>query len=186
MLLFVGLGNPGEKYEKTRHNVGFRVIDALASKFDAVQYKSKFQGLITEVTIADEKVVLLKPMTYMNNSGRSVVEVTNFYKINPEQVFVFHDEIDIPVGKVKFKQAGGAAGHNGLKSIDASIGKNYFRIRIGVDHPGDRDLVSDYVLSNFSKHEGEKISFIINRIIDNSPFLIAGKSEDFLKNCNEA
>ncbi len=152
MWLFVGLGNPGNKYSKNRHNIGFMVIDAIADS----AYKSKFQGLISEKHIAGQKILLLKPQTFMNESGRSVKAVTQFYKIPVDKILVFHDELDIKAGDVRIKQGGGNAGHNGLKSIQAHMGSaDFWRVRMGIGRPANREDVSNYVLSDFSKAEQE-------------------------------
>lgn len=164
MFLIVGLGNPGKEYEKTRHNAGFMAIDKLAEDNCASSFKKKFQGLYTECEIAREKVILLKPQTYMNLSGNSVAEATKFFKINKDNVIVIHDEIDLEFGREKVKKGGGNAGHNGLKSIDAAIGNDFIRIRIGVGRPSTKNEVSDYVLGNFSKAEKEQLDDIMDKI----------------------
>ena len=152
MFLIVGLGNPGAEYAGTRHNVGFAAADALHDAYGFGAYRDKFDGLISEGKIAGEKVYLLKPQTYMNLSGNSVVKVACFYKILPQNVIVIHDDMDLPAGKMKAKTGGGAGGHNGLKSIDAAISPNYHRIRIGVGHPqSGGEAVVNHVLSRFSK-----------------------------------
>ncbi len=152
MWLFVGLGNPGGKYAKNRHNIGFMAIDAMADG----AYKSKFQGLIHEMRLSGQKVLLLKPQTYMNNSGQSVKAVAQFYKIPVDKIMVFHDELDIDAGDVRIKQGGGNAGHNGLKSIQAHMGSaDFWRVRIGIGRPAHKNAVSNYVLSDFSKAEQE-------------------------------
>lgn len=153
MKLFVGLGNPGSAYASNRHNIGFMAADEIAQRFSFSTWNKKFQGLLCESSMGGEKILLLKPQTYMNLSGESVAAAARFYKIPVEQVIVMHDELDLPLGKLRVKQGGSAGGHNGLKSIDAHIGQNYYRVRIGIGHPGTKDLVSDYVLSNFAKAE---------------------------------
>lgn len=167
MFLIVGLGNPGSEYEKTRHNVGFMAVDELAQIYGFGPFKSKFDGLIAEGKIASEKVYILKPQTYMNLSGNSVVKAANFYKILPQNIIVIHDDMDLPVGKLKAKIGGGAGGHNGLKSIDAAITPNYNRIRIGVGHPNQSgDAVVNHVLSRFSKVDTEVIEQEICLVCD--------------------
>lgn len=170
MFLIVGLGNPGSEYEKTRHNVGFMVVDELVHAYDFAPFKTKFDGLIAEGKIAGEKVYILKPQTYMNLSGNSVVKAANFYKILPQNIIVIHDDMDLPVGKLKAKLGGGTGGHNGLKSIDAAVTPNYNRIRIGVGHPSQGgEAVVSHVLSRFSKTDAEAIEkeiFLISDIID--------------------
>lgn len=173
MFLIVGLGNPGAEYDKTRHNMGFMTADALHSAYKFSPFKSKFDGLIAEGNINGEKVYLLKPQTYMNLSGNSVVKAANFYKILPQNVIVIHDDMDLPVGKIKAKIGGGAGGHNGLKSIDAAITPNYNRIRIGVGHPqGNGKAVVNHVLSRFSKVDAEVIEKNIQIICENLPILL--------------
>lgn len=158
MFLIVGLGNPGAEYAGTRHNVGFMAADAIAETYRFGVFKSKFDGLIAEGSIEGEKVYLLKPQTYMNLSGNSVVKAAGFYKILPQNVIVIHDDMDLPVGKLKAKLGGGAGGHNGVKSIDAAITPNYNRIRIGVGHPAESgEAVVNHVLSRFSKADAEVI-----------------------------
>ncbi|MDX2096049.1 MAG: aminoacyl-tRNA hydrolase [Alphaproteobacteria bacterium] len=150
MWLIAGLGNPGPEYARTRHNIGFMAIDALAGP---AHFSSKFHGESASLSIEGEKIILLKPMTYMNHSGRAVQAAMAFYKIPPAQLIVIHDELDLPLGKLRIKQGGGANGHNGLKDIDACIGPDYWRIRLGIGHPGDKSRVHDHVLSRFGDAE---------------------------------
>ncbi len=167
MFLIVGLGNPGSEYEKTRHNVGFMAVDELTQVYGFGPFKSKFDGLVSEGRIANEKVYILKPQTYMNLSGNSVVKAANFYKILPQNIIVIHDDMDLPVGKLKAKLGGGAGGHNGLKSIDAAITPNYNRVRIGVGHPNKGgEAVVNHVLSRFSKVDAEVIEQEICLVCD--------------------
>ena len=167
MFLIVGLGNPGSEYDKTRHNVGFMAVDEIAQAYGFAPFKAKFDGLIAEGKIAGEKVYILKPHTYMNLSGNSVVKAANFYKILPQNVIVIHDDMDLPVGKIKAKLGGGAGGHNGLKSIDAAISPDYNRVRIGVGHPNQgAEAVVNHVLSRFSKADAEVIEQEIGLISD--------------------
>ena len=173
MFLIVGLGNPGSEYEKTRHNVGFMAIEKLAHTYGFASFKAKFDGLIAEGKIGSEKVYILKPQTYMNLSGNSVVKAANFYKILPQNIIVIHDDMDLSVGKVKAKIGGGSGGHNGLKSIDAVITSNYNRIRIGVGHPIlGGEAVVNHVLSRFSKADAEIIEQKISLICDTIDILI--------------
>ena len=173
MFLIVGLGNPGKEYENTRHNAGFMVADALAQKFGFGVFKEKFDGLIAEGKIGTEKVYILKPQTYMNLSGNAVVKAANFYKILPQNVIVIHDDMDLPLGKIKAKLGGGAGGHNGLKSIDAAMTPNYNRIRIGVGHPEGRgEEVVNHVLSGFGKAEKEILQKDIELILETIEVLI--------------
>ena len=173
MFLIVGLGNPGSEYAGTRHNVGFLAADYLYEKFGFSPFRAKFDGLIAEGKIAGEKVFLLKPQTYMNLSGNSVVKAANFYKILPENIVVIHDDMDLQPGQLKVKTGGGAGGHNGLKSIDAAISPNYHRIRIGVGHPaGKGEAVVSHVLSRFSKADTEQIEQNISLIADTIDVLL--------------
>ena len=154
-VLLVGLGNPGAKYQGHRHNIGFMAIDEIASREPGFSpFKKKFNGLYSEGRIGTRKVILLKPETYMNESGRSVQQAAHFFKVAPENIIVFHDELDIGPGKIRMKLGGGNAGHNGLKSIQACMGTpDYWRVRLGIGHPGDKSRVSGYVLSDFSKED---------------------------------
>ncbi len=173
MFLIVGLGNPGAEYAATRHNVGFMIADVLHEKYEFGVFRAKFDGMIAEGKIGNEKVYLLKPQTFMNLSGNSVVKAVQFYKIPPQNVIVIHDDMDLPVGKLKAKTGGGAGGHNGLKSIDAAITPNYNRIRIGVGHPqGHGDDVVNYVLGGFSKADKEKIDEMADLIAETLPVLL--------------
>ncbi len=167
MFLIVGLGNPGTEYAGTRHNVGFMAADALHEAFDFSPYRVKFDGLVAEGKIDGKKVFLLKPQTYMNLSGNSVVKAAGFYKILPEHIVVIHDDMDLPVGKIKAKRGGGAGGHNGLKSIDAAISPDYNRIRIGVGHPqGKGEFVVNHVLSDFGKVDKALIAENIKTVVE--------------------
>ncbi len=163
MFLIVGLGNPGKEYEGTRHNAGFMAVDELAKIYSFGSFKSKFDGMIAEGRIGSEKVYILKPYTFMNLSGNAVVKAASFYKILPQNIVVFHDDMDLPIGKIKAKIGGGAGGHNGLRSIDAAIGSDYNRIRLGVGHPqGNGSTVINYVLSGFNKVD----KFMLDEAID--------------------
>lgn len=168
MFLVVGLGNPGAEYAATRHNVGFMAADELHRRYNFSPFRSKFNGLIAEGQIEGEKVYLLKPQTYMNLSGNSVVQAANFYKILPENIVVIHDDMDLPTDKIKAKIGGGSGGHNGIKSIDSQITPNYNRIRIGVGHPANKneDNIVNHVLSGFSKADKEKIENDIDIVAD--------------------
>ena len=172
MFLVVGLGNPGAEYVGTRHNTGFAAVDAVAAKYAFAPFRSKFDGLIAEGKIGGEKVYLLKPQTYMNLSGNSVVKAAAFYKILPENIVVIHDDMDLPAGRLKAKTGGGAGGHNGLKSIDAAVTPGYHRIRIGVGHPAAGDTVN-YVLGHFSKSEQEQVDEAIALVAEEAlPLLL--------------
>ena len=168
MFLVVGLGNPGAEYAATRHNVGFMAADELHRRYNFSPWRSKFSGLIAEGQIEGEKVYLLKPQTYMNLSGNSVVQAANFYKILPENIVVIHDDMDLPTDKIKAKIGGGSGGHNGIKSIDSQITPDYNRIRIGVGHPADKngENVVNHVLSGFSKTDKENIEKDIDIVAD--------------------
>lgn len=184
MLLLVGLGNPGKEYESTRHNVGFKVIDSILDSFSFSGPKRKFNGLLWEGFIGSEKALLLKPMTFMNVSGRSLQEILRFYKFSLDDIYVFHDDLDIALGNVKVKKGGGNAGHNGLKDISSAIGNDYYRVRIGIGHPGSKDKVSSYVLHPFAKKELDIIDPVISSIVDNISSLIENQHSQFLHNLN--
>ena len=157
MKLYVGLGNPGENHSKNRHNIGFMAVDAIVSRYGGTSWKKKFQGLATEVILNREKLIFLKPSTFMNLSGQSVREASRFYKLTSSEICVFHDELDLPFMKIKIKLGGGHAGHNGLRSNQQQLGPDYFRVRIGVGHPGDKAKVASYVLNNFPKNNEEEL-----------------------------
>jgi PTH1 family peptidyl-tRNA hydrolase len=180
MKVLVGLGNPGQKYEGHRHNVGFMAIDAIAKRFGAGPWKKRFQGLAAEVDIGRVRYLLLKPATYMNESGRSVGEAIRFYKMSPADVIVFHDELDLEPGKLRVKFGGGHAGHNGLKSISAHIGNDYQRVRIGIGHPGHREAVSGYVLHDFASADRGWLEPLLEAIAQATPQLVAGQDAKFL------
>src|SRR5881394_3337292 len=179
MLLFVGLGNPGAKHGANRHNIGFMVVDAIAKHHGFPPWRRRFQGVATEGTIGREKVLLLLPGTYMNESGRAVAEATHFYKMPLGDIAVFHDEIELPPAKVRVKTGGGIAGHNGLRSISAHVGNDYRRVRIGVGHPGVKELVHAHVLGDFAKSEREWVETLCDVIADNSDLLAQGKDSSF-------
>ncbi|MEM8978875.1 MAG: aminoacyl-tRNA hydrolase [Pseudomonadota bacterium] len=171
MKLFVGLGNPGGKYAKNRHNIGFMALDEIHSKQGFGAWREKFQGQISEGRLGSEKVVLLKPMTFMNKSGQSVRATIDFYKLDSTDVTVFHDEIDLAPAKVRVKAGGGHAGHNGLRSIHDHIGPHYDRVRLGVGHPGHKDRVPGYVLHDFAKADAEWLDDVIRGIGEGAPHL---------------
>jgi PTH1 family peptidyl-tRNA hydrolase len=181
MYLLVGLGNPGLDYAGNRHNIGFMVVDSIHYHYSFKQFRSKFHGEIADGTISGNKVFILKPMTFMNDSGRSVAEVARFYKIKPNNIFVFHDELDLAPGKVKVKKGGGTAGHNGLKSILSYIGSNFQRVRVGIGHPGEKNLVSGYVLKDFSNFDKEWVGSLLDAISLNVNELIQGDDTGFLE-----
>lgn len=180
MYLFIGLGNPDSKYEKNRHNVGFMAIDKIAEHLGVNNFENKFDGQFARTEVAGRRVFLLKPQTFMNKSGISVAKLKNFYKIPLENIFVIYDELDLELAKVKIKQGGGAGGHNGIKSIDAHISKNYWRVRFGIDHPGQKSMVSSYVLSDFTNGEKAEIEPKLADIAENVELLIKGEREKFL------
>jgi PTH1 family peptidyl-tRNA hydrolase len=179
MLLFVGLGNPGSGHVGNRHNIGFMVVQAIAKHHGLGPWRRRFQGVATEGTIGGERMLLLLPGTYMNESGRAVAEAVNFYKLGLEQVVVFHDEIDLPPAKLRVKTGGGVAGHNGLRSISAHIGNDYRRVRIGVGHPGVKELVQSYVLSDFAKSDRAWVEAVCDIIADNADLLAKGQDASF-------
>ena len=185
MMLFVGLGNPGSQYEKNRHNVGFMAVSRIVENHKFSPWKNKFQGSISNGLLRNQKIIILKPNTFMNLSGQSVGEVIRFYKIPSSKVIVFHDEIDFPLGKLKFKSGGGHAGHNGLRSISEHIGSDYIRVRIGVGHPGNKNAVANYVLGDFSKVEQETITQILEVISTEAPDLTLENATDFGKSISE-
>lgn len=180
MQLFVGLGNPGAKYADTRHNIGFMAVDRIAEDHGFSSWRSKFQGQVTEGRFGSEKVVLLKPETFMNLSGQSVGEAMRFYKLTAEDVTVFHDEIDLAPGKLKVKSGGGHAGHNGLRSLHAHIGEAYRRVRLGVGHPGRKELVPTYVLHPFHKADQDWLDDVLRGISDGIAHLADGDSGRFM------
>jgi len=180
MLLFVGLGNPGTKYDDNRHNIGFMAVDEIILRHNFSEPKIKFQGALYEGRLGGEKVLVLKPLTFMNLSGKSVSEVARFYKIPSENIFVFYDELDLAAGKVKFKTGGGNAGHNGLRSLDQYIDKNYHRIRLGIGHPGDKDRVSGHVLGDFSREDEKWLEPLLDAVGKSAEKLVNGDGVDFL------
>lgn len=180
MLLLVGLGNPGSKYNNNRHNIGFMAVDEIIHRHNFSSSKDRFQGAMAEGRLGGEKVITLKPQTFMNLSGQSVGEAVRYFKLEPENVIIFHDELDIPSGKVKFKTGGGHAGHNGLRSIDQHMDKNYHRIRLGIGHPGDKDLVSNHVLSDFAKADKAWLEPLLEAIGYAAPELSAEGGKNFL------
>ncbi|GAA4765579.1 aminoacyl-tRNA hydrolase [Stakelama sediminis] len=171
MQLWAGLGNPGPRHAMQRHNVGFMAVDAIAEVHDFSPAKKQFQGWTQEGRIGSEKIVLLKPATFMNDSGRSIRAALDFYKLETSDVTVFHDELDLAPFKVKVKTGGGAAGHNGLRSTDQHIGQDYRRVRIGIGHPGHKDRVHGYVLGNYAKAEIEDLSDLLGAIAAEADWL---------------
>ena len=180
MQLLVGLGNPGDKYSRNRHNIGFMAIEAIARRHGFPAFRQKFGGLVSEGTIEGERVLLLKPQTFMNSSGDSVVQATGFYKLGPADVTVFYDEIDLVPGKVRIKRGGGSGGHNGIRSIDPQIGAEYRRVRLGVGHPGHKDAVMPHVLGDFSKADQEWLVPVLEAVADNAGLLLRGDENTFM------
>ncbi len=178
MYLLVGLGNPGREHQHQRHNIGFMAIDAIARAHHASDAQQKFKGELCEARIASQKCLLLKPQTYMNTSGVSVAEAAHFYKIPLEKIIVLYDELDLVFGKVRCKQGGGAGGHNGIRSIDSHLGKNYWRIRLGIDHPGDKNRVTGHVLSNFTKDEQAHVDHWLSWLADDMALILEQNEPD--------
>ncbi len=180
MQLIVGLGNPGDKYARNRHNIGFMAVDAIAARYNFPAFRQKFSGLISEGNIDGERVLLLKPQTFMNASGDSVVTTANFYKLSAADVTVFYDEIDLVPGKVRVKRGGGSGGHNGIRSIDPQIGADYRRVRLGVGHPGRKDAVMPHVLGDFSKADHEWLDPLLAAVAANAGVLLKGDENTFM------
>ena len=180
MQLFVGLGNPGAKYAGNRHNIGFMAVDRIAADHGFGPWRGKFQGEVAEGRLGSARVVLLKPATFMNASGQSVGEALRFWKLGPDALTVFHDELDLAPGKVRVKTGGGHAGHNGLRSIHAHSGPDYRRVRLGIGHPGHKDRVSGYVLSDFAKAEEDWLDDVLRGVSDGAAALAAGEDARFL------
>jgi PTH1 family peptidyl-tRNA hydrolase len=180
--LIVGLGNPGREHAQQRHNVGFMVVDRMAERWRADNWKNKFSGEICAATIQKHQVFLLKPQTYMNLSGDSVAQAARFYKIPVDKIIVLHDELDIPFSAVRIKQGGGNGGHNGLRSIDSCMGNaNYWRVRIGIDHPGEKYLVTPHVLGNFFAEEQEVMDKVLDGLAEHIGMMLNGKPNDLAK-----
>jgi len=179
MKLFVGLGNPGAKHAGNRHNIGFMALDRIAEGHSFGPWKKAFKGLVAEGRLGDTRVLLLKPETFMNLSGEAVQSAMAFHKITPAQVMVFHDELDLAPGKMRLKQGGGHAGHNGLRSIHAHIGEAYGRVRLGIGHPGHKDAVAGYVLHDFAKADQDWLDDLLRGLSDGAPYLAAGDGPKF-------
>ncbi|MBU6235641.1 MAG: aminoacyl-tRNA hydrolase [Alphaproteobacteria bacterium] len=184
--LIVGLGNPDTEHEGNRHNIGFMALDRIAADGDLPEWRKKFHAHVNETGFRGQRALLMKPQTYMNRSGLSVAEAAKFYKIPVDKIIVLHDELDLPFGKVRVKKGGGAAGHNGLKSIDADFGsQDYWRIRIGIGHPGDKSRVSGYVLSDFTKEERHQADIVVAGISRHMDLMLAGKDAEFMTKVSE-
>lgn len=179
MLLFVGLGNPGARYAGNRHNIGFMAVEAIAKRHGFAPWRRRFHGVTTEGSLDGQKTLLLLPGTFMNESGRAVAEAANFYKIGLNEIVVLHDELELPPGKVRIKTGGGNAGHNGLRSMSEYMGNDYKRMRIGIGHPGNKDLVHSYVLSDFAKVERPWVETLCDAIADNAGILARDQDSSF-------
>ena len=179
MLLFVGLGNPGARYANNRHNIGFMAVEAIAKRHNIGPFRKRFQGVTAEGLVGASRVLLLLPGTFMNESGRAVAEAAHFYKLGLDSITVFHDEIELPPAKVRVKVGGGIAGHNGLRSISDHVGNDYRRVRIGVGHPGIKDMVHGHVLSDFAKAERPWVEALCDAIADNAEMLAKGQDASF-------
>ena len=180
MFILAGLGNPGTEYKGTRHNIGFDIMEQLIYDYNLSAPVSKFKSLFSEGMISGRKVRLIQPQTYMNLSGKALIEIVNFYKVPLENVFVFYDELDLELGKVRVKKGGSHGGHNGIKSIDSSIGKEYNRIRFGISHPGKKSMVSSYVLNKFKEEEFEKVDSLVKSVSTNISYIFSGEKEKFM------
>jgi PTH1 family peptidyl-tRNA hydrolase len=179
MLLFVGLGNPGAKYARNRHNIGFVAVDEIARRHGFAPWRRRFQGVTAEGALDRERVILLKPATFMNDSGRAVQEAANFFKLDTGQITVFQDELELPPAKLRVKVGGGIAGHNGLRSISSHIGNDYRRVRLGIGHPGIKELVHSYVLADFAKDDGPWVTALCEAVADNAALLTTGRDSTF-------
>ncbi len=180
MLLIAGLGNPGRRYAGNRHNIGFMAVDEIHRLHRFAPWRARFEGEISEGLLGGQKTLVLKPATYMNESGRSVAQAMRFYKLTPADVVVIYDELDLPPGKLRMKQGGSAAGHKGLKSIEAHIGQNFRRMRIGIGHPGAKELVNGYVLHDFARADREWINPLLAAIAENAALLVTGDDATFM------
>jgi PTH1 family peptidyl-tRNA hydrolase len=180
MMLLVGLGNPGPRYAYNRHNIGYMAVDDVVHRHHFGPFRSRFQGQAAEGSLAGEKTLALKPATFMNESGRSVGEAVRFYKLALDQVVVIHDDLDLAPGKCRVKKGGGAAGHNGLRSLDRHIGQDYWRIRLGIGHPGHKDLVHDYVLHDFAKSDEDWLDPLLEAVAEAIPLFAEGQPEKFM------
>jgi PTH1 family peptidyl-tRNA hydrolase len=180
MLLFAGLGNPGAKYAGYRHNVGFMAADAIHRRHSFSPWTKKFQALVSEGRLGSDKVLLVKPQTWMNLSGQAVGEALRFYKLEPTDVTVFYDELDLAPGKVRVKRAGGAGGHNGIRSLDGHLGQDYRRVRIGIGHPGIKEMVQPHVLGDFAKADHEWLDPLLDALADNAAMLVDGDENGFM------
>jgi PTH1 family peptidyl-tRNA hydrolase len=179
MRLFVGLGNPGAKYAGNRHNIGFMAVEEIARRHGFAPWRRRFQGETAEGTLERERVILLRPLTFMNESGRAVQEAANFFKLTPADIAVFHDELELPSAKLRVKVGGGIAGHNGLRSISAHVGNDYRRVRLGIGHPGVKELVHGHVLSDFAKSDRPWVEALIGAVADNAALIAVDRDSAF-------
>ncbi len=180
MRLFVGLGNPGARHAYQRHNIGFMALDDIAARHRFAPFRAKFEGQVAEGRLGSEKVLALKPATFMNDSGRSVGQALRFFKLTPGDVTVFHDELDLPPGRVRVKRGGGAGGHNGLRSLDAHIGPEYWRVRLGIGHPGHKDRVTGYVLHDFAAVDEAWLDPLLEAVAEAAPLLAQEAPDKFM------
>jgi PTH1 family peptidyl-tRNA hydrolase len=181
MKLWVGLGNPGPEHARQRHNIGFMALEAIAARHRFSPWRARFRGQVCEGTIAGQKILALKPETYMNESGTAVQPAAFFYKLKADAISVFHDELDLAPGKVRVKKGGGAAGHNGLRSIDRQLGaQDYWRIRLGIGHPGQKERVTGHVLGDFAKGDREWLDALLDAVAEAAPLLAEGRTEEFM------
>ena len=180
MRLFVGLGNPGAKHAQNRHNIGFMAVGEIARRHGFAPWRRRFQGETAEGTIDGERLTLLRPATFMNESGRAVQEAAGFFKLAPDDITVFQDELELPPAKVRVKVGGGIAGHNGLRSVSAHVGNEYRRVRLGIGHPGVKELVHGYVLSDFAKSDRPWVEALCEAIADHAGLLVTGRDSAFL------
>jgi len=189
MYVLIGLGNPGAKYALNRHNIGFMAVDSIADAYRFPPFKLKFSAMISEGTIGEHRVILCKPMTYMNLSGQSVGELLRFHKIAPDHVYVIHDDLDLETGRIKLKIGGGNGGHNGLKSLDQHIGKEYWRVRLGIGHPGHssrgEEIVANYVLSNFNRNDESWLKSILRAVCEEADSLFGSHPGEWLTRVSE-
>lgn len=179
MRLFVGLGNPGAKYGRNRHNIGFMAVEEIARRHGFAPWRRRFQGETSEGALGGERVILLRPSTFMNDSGRAVQEAASFFKLGAGDITVFQDELELPPGKLRVKVGGGIAGHNGLRSITSHIGNDYRRVRLGIGHPGVKELVHGYVLSDFSREDMPWVAALCGAVAENAPLLVSGRDSTF-------
>lgn len=184
-MLLVGLGNPGTEYAKTRHNIGFMAVDEIVRRYSFPPFKEKGKGVLSSATIDNQKVFILKPHTFMNLSGEAVLGVYSFYKLTPKDIIVFHDDMDLPVGKIKVKRGGSSGGHNGLKSIDSHIGADYLRVRVGIGHPTNKADVVNWVLGTFDSKDSAAIQDIISKMAEHLPLLLQGNEQTFMNRMNQ-